>query len=173
MVAREYCEHPAFRWFLKQCEVIPVNRGGVDTAATKAAIRLAAEGGIIGMFPEGRINQTDGFMLPVRPGAILVALKARVPLVPCYIEGAPFGGTPWSPFFRTAAARIVFGPPTDLSPDYETEHDRQWAGRNMLDVAKKIAALAGQPDAAIRLAGRNWKPTEEELQAAAAAAQHR
>src|SRR5262245_62161411 len=37
LVAREYCEHPAFRCFLGACEVIPVNRGGVDTAATKAA----------------------------------------------------------------------------------------------------------------------------------------
>src|SRR5687768_17827963 len=34
LVAREYCEHPAFGWFLRACEVIPVGRGGVDTAAT-------------------------------------------------------------------------------------------------------------------------------------------
>src|SRR4051812_46704303 len=42
LVAREYCEHWAFRWFLSACEVIPVRRGGIDTAATKAAIRVAA-----------------------------------------------------------------------------------------------------------------------------------
>jgi 1-acyl-sn-glycerol-3-phosphate acyltransferase len=69
MVAREYCEHWAFRWFLRTCEVIPVSRGGIDTAATKQAIRLARGGGLIGMLPEGRINMTEEFMLPARPGA--------------------------------------------------------------------------------------------------------
>lgn len=167
MVAREYCEHRAFRWFLKQTEAIPVNRGGIDTASTKSAIRLAAAGGVVGMFPEGRINQTDEFMLPVRPGALMVALKARVPIVPCYIDGAPFGGTPWSPFFRTARTRITFGEPMDLSPYYAREPDKAWSGRKMLEIVGKIADLAHQPHDQLRLAGREWKPTEEELRASA------
>src|SRR5689334_17006555 len=75
MVAREYVVHPALRWFLTTCEVIPVNRGGIDTAATKIALRHVREGGVIGMFPEGRINTTDDLFIPVRPGAALVAIK--------------------------------------------------------------------------------------------------
>src|SRR4029453_12954977 len=69
MVAREYCEHPALRWFLGTCEVIPVGRGGIDTAATKTALRIVESGGLVGMFPEGRINMTDGLFFPLRPGA--------------------------------------------------------------------------------------------------------
>jgi hypothetical protein len=42
---------------------------------------------------------TDEFMLPVRPGVAMIALKSKVPLLPCYIEGSPYGGTAWSPFF--------------------------------------------------------------------------
>jgi len=160
MVAREYCEHPAFRWFLRQTEAIPVNRGGIDTASTKSAIRLAAAGGVVGMFPEGRINQTDEFMLPVRPGALLVALKARVPIVPCYIDGAPFAGTTWSPFFRTARTRVTFGEPVDLSPFFEQNHDKAWSGAKMLEIVAKIAELADVPYDQLRLAGKNWKPTE-------------
>src|SRR5439155_23832034 len=83
MVAREFCEHPAFRWFLWTCEVIPVSRGGVDRAATKAAIRIVSRGGLVGMLPERCINMTDGFMPPVRPGAALVGLNAGSRLVPC------------------------------------------------------------------------------------------
>jgi 1-acyl-sn-glycerol-3-phosphate acyltransferase len=169
MVAREYCEHPSFRWFLKQAEVIPVNRGGIDTASTKSAIRLAAAGGVVGLFPEGRINQTDDFMLPVRPGALLVALKARVPIVPCYIEGAPFDGTPWSPFFRTAQTRVTFGEPVDLSPYFEQEQDKAWSGEKMLEIVSRIAELADQPGDQIRLAGRNWKPSVREVRAQAEA----
>jgi 1-acyl-sn-glycerol-3-phosphate acyltransferase len=39
MVAREYCSHPLYSWFFNIPEAIPVGRGGVDTAATKMAIR--------------------------------------------------------------------------------------------------------------------------------------
>ena len=31
--------------------------------------------------------------MPGRPGAALIALKARVPVVPCYIHDAPYDGT--------------------------------------------------------------------------------
>ena len=75
MVAREYCEHPVMGFFLRIAQVIPVNRGGIDTAATKSAIRLVSAGGMVGMLPEGRINRSDQFMGPVRPGAILIALE--------------------------------------------------------------------------------------------------
>jgi len=169
MVAKEFCEHPAFRWFLRQTEAIPVNRGGVDTASTKSAIRLAAAGGMVGLFPEGRINQTDTFMLPVRPGAVTVALKAQVPIVPCYIEGAPYAGTPWSPFFLPARARVTFGEPVDLSPYFQQDHDKTWSGQMMLEVVGKIADLAHVSHDQLRLAGKNWKPTEQEVLANAAA----
>ena len=43
------------------------------------------EGELVGMFPEGRINTTDQLLLPGRSGAALIALKARAPVVPCYI----------------------------------------------------------------------------------------
>ena len=166
MVAREYCDHPAFRWFLSSCEVIPVNRGGVDTAATKAAIRMAADGGLIGMFPEGRINMSDEFMLPVRPGAILVALKARVPVLPCYVEGSPYLRTPWSPFFRGARVRVTFGEPIDLSPHFDKTHEDGFIAALMIRVVSSLARIAGRDEFQPVLAGRRWKPTEEELESA-------
>ena len=62
MVAREYCEHPAFRRLLRTCEVIPVRRGAVDMAAIREAIRLVRQGELVGLFPEGRINTTDAIV---------------------------------------------------------------------------------------------------------------
>ena len=41
MVAREYVEHPALAWLFRILQSIPVGRRGVDTGATKLAIRLA------------------------------------------------------------------------------------------------------------------------------------
>lgn len=162
MVAREYCVHPILGLFLRIAEVIPVNRGGIDTASTKAAIRYASHGGIVGMLPEGRINTSDEFMLPVRPGAIVVALKAGAPIVPCYIEGAPYRGTPWSPFLMRARARVRYGQPIDLTPYYGREKDGELVRQLLVQCVKAIAALAGQPDFEPRLAGRQWKPGADE-----------
>jgi 1-acyl-sn-glycerol-3-phosphate acyltransferase len=173
MVAREYCEHPAFRWFLSACEVIPVGRGGVDTAAMKAAIRLAAAGELVGMLPEGRINMSEDLLLPARPGAALVAMKADVPLIPCYIEGAPYRRYPWSPLVMPARVQVRFGQPLDPPRATATNGDDNLAAQHTLDALRAIAALAGQPHFQPRLAGRNWKPTAQELEANMAAKEQR
>lgn len=148
MVAREYCESKAFGWFLRICEVIPTNRGGIDTAATKQAIRLAAQGGLIGIFPEGRINTTNELLLPFRSGAIVVALNAGVPIIPCYIEGSPYRGTVWSPLVTPARVRLVVGPPWDLSEYYGRSDDRDVRQLLAGELARRIASLAGRNNSA-------------------------
>jgi 1-acyl-sn-glycerol-3-phosphate acyltransferase len=173
MVAREYCEHPAFGWFLRTCEVIPVGRGGVDTAATKTALRLVSKGELVGMFPEGRINMTDQLLLPGRPGAVLIALKARVPILPCYVEGSPYHRTSWSPFLMRARVKVKFGQPIDLSEYYGREQEEGVLPTIMLRCLKAIAELAGQPEFEPSIAGRNWKPTNEQIEADMAAQEAR
>ena len=163
MVAKEYFAHPFFGWFLKQAECIPTNRGGIDTAATKGAIRLAAEGGVVGMFPEGRINMTDSLMLPCRPGAVLVALKARVPILPCYIQGSPYAGTAWSPLLMCAQVRLKFGPLIDLSPYFGRESEAGLVPELMLRCLREIGKLAGRDDHEPQLSGKKWKPSAEEV----------
>lgn len=164
-VAREYCEHPAFGWFLRAAHAIPTNRHGTDTAATRLAIRAVAHGELIGLFPEGRINQTDEFMLPGRPGAILVALKARVPILPCYIEGSPYAGSVTSPLRMAARVRVRFGDPIDLSPHYGREQEPGVLGDLCLQAMAAIAKLAGRDDFQPRLAGRKWNRDLEQPEA--------
>jgi 1-acyl-sn-glycerol-3-phosphate acyltransferase len=165
MVAREYVTHPLMGLFLRACEVIPVGRSGVDTAATKTALRHTAAGGIVGMFPEGRLNMTEQLLLPCRPGAVVVALKSKVPLLPVYIKGSPFKRTAWSPFFMRANVEVRVGPLIDVAEFYGREGDTEIVQQIMLRVLKEIAILAEQPDFEIKLAGRNWKPTAEEVAA--------
>jgi 1-acyl-sn-glycerol-3-phosphate acyltransferase len=172
MVAREYCQHPAFRWFLTACEVIPVSRGGIDTAATKTAIRMAESGEIIGMLPEGRINMSEEFMLPVRPGAALVAIKAGVPIIPCHISGAPYRRYPWSPLLMPGRVEVQFGQPLDPA-DFAGQEDENLAQELTRQVLKRIAALADCNDFEPQFAGRNWKPTTEQLKAAIDAKERR
>ncbi|MFW6171802.1 MAG: lysophospholipid acyltransferase family protein [Planctomycetota bacterium] len=166
MVAKEYCEHPVFGPLLRIAEVIPVNRGGIDTASTKAAIRRVAAGGMVGMLPEGRINTTGKFMRPVRPGAVIVALKARAPIVPCYIENAPYGGAVWSPFFMLAKTRVYYGKPIDLSPYYGREKNEEVVRKLLIEAVSAIAKLAGHDNFVPELAGRRWKVMESEIPSA-------
>ncbi|QDU26022.1 1-acyl-sn-glycerol-3-phosphate acyltransferase [Anatilimnocola aggregata] len=173
MVAREYCVHPIFGLFLKLCEVIPVGRGGIDTAATKIAMRHAAKGGIVGMFPEGRINMTEQILLPCRPGAAVVAMNSRVPLLPVFIQGSPYRNAAWSPFLMRANVVVRVGPLLDISEYYGREDDPEAVQLVMLRVLKALAALAGQPDFEPQLAGRNWKPTDAQITADFEAAEER
>ena len=110
MVAREYCLHPAGAWFFRATESIPVGRGGIDTAAIKRAIRYVDRGGLVGMFPEGKLNTTDQVLLPGRLGAALVALAARAAVVPCYIDGSPYDGSILGCLLMPAKVEIRIGP---------------------------------------------------------------
>jgi len=161
MVAREYYEMPFISSVFRTLRSIPVNRGGIDTASTKMAIRLAQQGGLVGLFPEGRVNITDQLLLLGRPGAALIALRARVKVIPCYVSGAPYDGTALGSFFMAANARVVIGQPIDLSEYYGREGDRTVLQELTKRFLVEIARLAGEKNHDAQLAGRNWKPGEE------------
>lgn len=158
MVAKEYCNHWAMGRFLRLAEVIPVNRAAQDTQATKMAIRYAQNGGLVGIFPEGRINTTDRFLLPGRPGAAMIALRARVPVIPCYVEGSPYDGTPLGCLLMPARVRVTLGDPIDLSEFYGREDDRDVLQEITKRLLSAIASLAGQPGFQPEVAGRFHRP---------------
>jgi 1-acyl-sn-glycerol-3-phosphate acyltransferase len=165
MVAKEYCEHRAFGRMLRVCEVISVSRGGIDTAATKTAIRHVEQGGLLGMFPEGRLNMTEEFMLPVRPGAVLVALRAGKPLLPCYIAGSPTRGTAMSSFFMRARVKVSFGKLIDVAEYKDVQRNEELASEIMTRLLLEIARLAGREDYEPQFAGRKWRPSDEDVRA--------
>jgi 1-acyl-sn-glycerol-3-phosphate acyltransferase len=161
MVAREYTKRRLLGWPLRVAQTIPVGRGGIDTAATKQAIRLAQSGEMVGIFPEGQINTTEAFMLPGRPGAALIALRGRVPVIPCYIEGAPYGGSVLQPFLRPARVRLRIGKPIDLAEYYPREDEDGVLQEMTLRFMREIAKLAGVEDFQPQIAGRRWKWKDE------------
>lgn len=162
MVAREYCEHWFTGWALRILGAIPVNRGGVDTAATKLAIRYAQQGELVGMFPEGRINTTDRLLLPGRPGVTMVAIKAQVPVVPCYITGSPGGFNEFAFLITPSRTRLRVGQPVDLSHYYGRDNDKQVLEEVTRTLLRAIAHLAGDDHFEPELAGRRWKPGSED-----------
>ncbi len=158
MVAKEYALHPLMAGFFRAAQAIPVGRGGIDTAATKLAIRHAQNGELVGIFPEGRINVTDEVLLPGRPGAAMIAIKAGVPIVPCYLTGSPYDHTPYGTFLMRGRMHLRIGQPIDTSEYTGWENEREAKKELTLRFLREMARLAGHADFEPRLAGRRYKP---------------
>ena len=88
----------------------PVRRGQKDTVAIETAVRLASEGNVVAMFPEGT-RRTKGlvkrFEARPRTGAARIALEAGVPLVPAAVRGT-------DKLLRLGRLRVAYGPPVEL-----------------------------------------------------------
>lgn len=147
MVAREYFNVPVFGSMLRLLESIPTRRGGIDTEAVKQTIRSARDGELVGIFPEGRLNDTERLLLPLRNGAAMIALQARVPIIPCYIEGSPYDKDNFYSFFtRPARTTITIGKRLDASEFYDRADDREAQTEVTRRIGRAIADLAGRPD---------------------------
>jgi len=159
MVAREYCERPLLALLLKPVPIIPTSRRGADSGAIRMAIEKAQQGFLVGIFPEGRINKSTDFMLSVRPGAMLIALKAGVPIVPFFLEGSPYRKSTLSPFMMTADVQMKVGEPYDPELILEASganDSRERLSILVLDAVRRIARLAGVEGFVPQLAGRKW-----------------
>lgn len=114
MMASEYYRIPGLHWVFKSIDAIPVDRSGRDMAATRAALRTLAEGRVLGIFPEGRIEK-DHELLPFQTGVAMMASRAKVPVYPVYLDGSNRGMEMLPAFFVPNEARVRFGPPLHLS----------------------------------------------------------
>jgi len=87
-----------------------VRRGEADREAFATAWRLAREGNVIAMFPEGT-RRVKGLLkrrqVEVHDGAARIALGAGVPLVPAAVSGT-------DRLARFAKLRVVYGEPVEV-----------------------------------------------------------
>jgi 1-acyl-sn-glycerol-3-phosphate acyltransferase len=105
-------------WFplgplIAACGAFRVHRGRADREAIATAVRLAREGNVIAMFPEGtrrRKGLRKKFRAEAHSGAARIAIEAGVPLVPAGIKGT-------NGLSRLEAWRVRYGPPVELSDD--------------------------------------------------------
>jgi 1-acyl-sn-glycerol-3-phosphate acyltransferase len=141
--AREYYDFLGLRGVWRRLGCIPVNRTGHDAAATKAGMRRLSQGEIVGIFPEGRMKLDGPGLLPGRFGAAMLALRAKVPLVPAFVSGAPPGHTMIRPYFVPCRVHIAFGEPIDLRRFYHRHVDRQLLGEVTTVMMAELARLGG------------------------------
>ncbi len=77
---------PLFGPMIRYYNAFPVRRGKADIGAIKKSLRILKGGGLLNVFPEGR-RTTDGKVAAMQSGVVLMARKARVPLIPTMLLG--------------------------------------------------------------------------------------
>jgi 1-acyl-sn-glycerol-3-phosphate acyltransferase len=115
LMTSDFYDLPAARPLFRLLDAIRVPAGGLPKDALEGALEVLRSGGLVGVFPEGRLSR-DGTIGRIRPGAAFLAARSGVPVVPARIRGSirvlPKGC--WLP--RQAGVRIRMGPPRTLSP---------------------------------------------------------
>lgn len=155
LTAREYCERGGpVELLCNIARCIPVDRSGRDMAAVRAALRRAKAGSLIGIFPEGGLN--DGRSLKeFQTGVAFLALSGKLPVYPVFIENAPRGSTMVTSFMTTSQTRVYFGQEVDLD-DFRAKRrpspeDLEAATARIRDA---VAQLGGLPLDSEAVAGR-------------------
>jgi 1-acyl-sn-glycerol-3-phosphate acyltransferase len=90
MMKSELLEIPVVGEALTWTGAFPIRRGESDREGLRTALELVREGHIVGVFVEGT-RQRFGYPGPVHAGAVTIAMKGGVPVIPCGLES--FGWT--------------------------------------------------------------------------------
>ncbi|MFL2870792.1 MAG: lysophospholipid acyltransferase family protein [Pirellulaceae bacterium] len=158
LIAAEYMQIPILGQMMRYLGAIPAGRSGKDSKATRNAIAHCQDGGLLGLFPEGRLNKTDEFMQSVRPGLVLIAARAGVPIIPFHIEGGSLGETAFSPFLRRGRIKATLGSPIHVETPENGSMNKKEIIRWTRKCVTAIAELGGHDDFEVIIAGRKWRP---------------
>lgn len=87
MVKEEAMKTPVLGAFLKSIGSFPVARGKADVHSLKLALSYLRKGDVVGIFPQGkRYPGIDPRTTEPKEGVGMIACRAKVPVLPVYIE---------------------------------------------------------------------------------------
>lgn len=131
-------------WFLTAVGQVPIDRSGgrASAAGMSPVMQRLADGGLVGIFPEGT-RSPDGRMYKAKTGVARMALEARVPIIPVGMVGTEFSkGLFGIPLMKHPG--MIIGEPIDISEFYGRENELKVL-RHITDlVMTRIQQLTGQ-----------------------------
>ena len=132
MAKEEYFEGKQ-EWFYRLAGCIKVDRRVHDENAKSEALSLLKEGKCVGIFPEGTRNKTFGTkdeveLLPFKFGAVSLAKKANVPIIPFGTRGEYNG--------KKGQLITNIGKPIDIS-NMDLESANELLRNKILELMKK------------------------------------
>lgn len=139
----ELFDVPLFGGLIRRLGARPLRREGADAGALRAALRVVRSGGALLVFPEGTRGQ-DGVLGPAKPGAGMLAVLGKAPVVPVYISGSGGAWPRGRRLPRPAKVTVTFGPPFTVTQraGASRKDDYEAVSRQMM------AAIAGLRDSA-------------------------
>jgi 1-acyl-sn-glycerol-3-phosphate acyltransferase len=124
MVLRNYYDLPVVHFHGKLLGSFPVDGEGVTRFTIRNCQEVLRAGDVMGIFPEGGRTR-DGKLMPGKPGAMLMALREQVPVVPAGLTGI-FESYPASRRFpRPGRIGIRFGEPITEHLGMEYPRDKE------------------------------------------------
>lgn len=102
-----YHKNKPFSWMLKHLGFIKVERSALDLTAVQESAETLERGGVVVLFPEGRLPlpHEKGSLLRFQPGAVMLAHRTGVPILPMYIKGR----------YMRERVQVILGAPIDAA----------------------------------------------------------
>ncbi len=115
-----------FGAFMRKVQSIPLSRTKGDLTAIRTALSVLAGGGAVALFPEGT-RSSSGEMQEAKGGVGLIISRAKVPVLPVFVEGSYQSMSRHSSFIRPTKIRVYVGKPIqpeelDISVDGKKDY---------------------------------------------------
>jgi 1-acyl-sn-glycerol-3-phosphate acyltransferase len=153
----ELFDVPLFGGLIRRLGACPLRREGPDAGALRAALRVLRDGGALLVFPEGTRGQ-GGVLGPAKPGAGMLAVLGKAPVVPVYVSGSDQAWPRGRRLPRPTKVTVTFGPPFAVMPGAgaSRKEDYEAASRQMMAAIADLRDSASPTDlrAAIARDGR-------------------
>lgn len=95
-------------FFFTHVLCIKIDKENIGVSSFKEILNALKEGHAVGVFPEGGINSEESLLKSFKSGAVMMAVNARVPIIPVYIA-------PRKRWY--SRQRIVVGEPINVPSD--------------------------------------------------------
>ncbi len=132
---------PIFGGLIRRLHAYPVHRGEFDRHAIKLTFDVLKEGQVVMIFPEGTRTK-DGLLQPAFPGVGFIVHKAKVPVIPCYLEGSYETFPSHIKFPKPGKIIVRYGPVIEFSHYYAQPGNKEIyqsiASEIMFNISKLI-----------------------------------
>jgi 1-acyl-sn-glycerol-3-phosphate acyltransferase len=128
MSVAEFLKKPWVARFFRAMNCLFLDRGRIDPATMREAVRRLQRGRALVMFPEGRIREWKDSVVhghPFKPGVARIAQMTGTPVIPCVVLGtdAYMKSSSWLPLQKTKYG-INYGQPLTARKDLPPEESQ-------------------------------------------------
>jgi 1-acyl-sn-glycerol-3-phosphate acyltransferase len=108
-------------WVWRMLRIIPIERDGRDSGPTREAIRHVKAGGVLGIFPEGRIVVPPGEVRPFHAGVGLIIARTKAPVLLVWVSGTPNTNKMAASLLGSSRAKVRFMEHVEFPPKANAE----------------------------------------------------